>query len=431
MAYQPIPLNAGGASEIAGSLRGTNALHRDLSSLSFVSSGSPVTPVVADSVGGGSLSFNTAYTVSYVAGNNQSVGSQSTTAAATTSNNASNTHGILLTIPKHPNATYYIIFIGTGGASFFVAIITEAQRLAGGCRITAYNTVDASGANAAGTILIQNMATNLTTGSGAFYNSTPFFWGPDKLPPPGMGAGNSIAPTLADVTTGGSLAANTQHSVGCAVANQWGNTHAIPSFALTTANDSNATHGIRYTPPTLTGSPTFLDLFCIAGAVTATCLWVGRITVANLAAGGARITAPGVTDQLGAAPAGSVDIFVVGNGVTSQSNPFTTNTAFLPTPFASAGSLNGAGYVNADLYSKVAFTAGIGSTPTINWRLFRQSQTSSADWFGGSAIAFAPSTAGLQGFSVQAIGGSPKWCVLLDSITGFAFSAPQLWVEQY
>jgi hypothetical protein len=130
------------------------------------------------------------------------------------------------------------------------------------------------------------------------------------------------SPTVADVTTGGSLLANTAYNCTLAAANKWGPTTCPAVGTVTTANDASNTHVARVTTTAVTGA-THYDLFL---STAANPLWVARITEAQRAAG-VTITAVGTVDPTSPG-ANLVDIRVVGTGVASNAAPFNVNNAY-------------------------------------------------------------------------------------------------------
>lgn len=155
--------------------------------------------------------------------------------------------------------------------------------------------------------------------------------------------------TLADVVTGGSLVFNTNYKVAAAAGNRHG--PAIPSAVanLTLAADAASTHVMDVLIPTVTNAEWY-DVFLSTDAAPK---WVGRVTAAQLAAGGFRITAVGTYASGGAAAAGHIYVEVVGTGVATTATPFTFNNSWTPqliTP------VSGAGYTIAVLMYEISYT---------------------------------------------------------------------------
>jgi hypothetical protein len=136
----------------------------------------PSNPTLLDVGTGGSLAPNTAYNVALAVGNIYGNGPASGVVAVTTANDANNTHEIQVTIAQNVQnngiAAYYDVMLSTDAAPKFVARITEAQRAAGGCRITAVGTVDNLGANSAGTVVVQVVGTGIQSSNGFYAAAT-------------------------------------------------------------------------------------------------------------------------------------------------------------------------------------------------------------------------------------------------------------------
>jgi hypothetical protein len=140
----------------------------------------------------------------------------------------------------------------------------------------------------------------------------------------------STAPTVADVTTAGSLAFNTAYRAAFAAGNAQGNTLCSGVATQTTANDASSTHGVRLTIPQVTNA-TYYDLFLSTDTAPK---WVARITETQRAAAGTTVTAVGTTGAGGPNGAGTVDIRVVGTGQQTSAQNFQQSTAYVTTATA-------------------------------------------------------------------------------------------------
>lgn len=289
-------------------------LHRDITVQAV---NTPVAPTLADVGTGGSLAFNTNYKVAVAAKAPYYWSAPSTVANVTTANDAANTHVVRITLAQVPNATSYMVFMSTAAAPAFIAEITETQRAAGGCRITALNTVDNAGAGAAGTVDILVTSTANLFPTTAFTQST---YAPDMIVPVQV----SVA---SDVATGGTLLPNTQYAVGICTATRYGFSKSLPTIAVTTANDASSTHCVQLTIPQ-TPDADYYHLFCSAGASGSNPLYVGTITESQRAAGGARVTGFGIVDAAGSNPAGTVLLCVIGSGLAINVSPFSGGLAW-------------------------------------------------------------------------------------------------------
>jgi hypothetical protein len=399
-------------------VRNGGNLHRD--AIGFTSVQVPATPTLADVTTGGSLLAATAYTIGVVSANANGYSGASTLVSQTTASDASNTHAVRITLAQSPGATSYHIFIFTGGTAQWVGNVTEAQRAAGGAFISAVNTVGTGGPGSAGTIDVRVSPTaSLTALTTAFTAQT---WSPDVLIP-------TLIPTGADVATGGLLAANANHAWVVSPYNRFGVVKGFPSFAIKTANDGNATHCVRITIPQVSGAEGY-DVFVSAANAGGNPSYVGRITEAQRAAGAARISAVGVTDASGAGGAGTVDVCVVGTGVTSAAAPFTTNSAFIPATVAAIGQVSCAGFSKAHVYVKVSL-ADLRVSPSIVLLPFEANQVSGSDWANMNGTSMTVGMSGtatlLQSFTL-AVDGATDLVILLSTLTGQT-PAVSVWVE--
>ena len=129
----------------------------------------------------------------------------------------------------------------------------------------------------------------------------------DKLAVPG-------ALVLTDVNESGSTLAHSAMNVAVSAYNRWGSTNNTNLATLTPTLD----HAINVAFSQVVGADGY-DLFLSTDAAP---LWVARITEAERAAGGFIISAVGTVTAGGSAPAGSVDIGIVGTGVANNATPF-------------------------------------------------------------------------------------------------------------
>jgi len=248
----------------------------------------------------------------------------------------------------------------------------------------------------------------------------------DKLSAPGN-------PTLADVTTGGALLANTTYYVGIlAVVLQGGSAEILGLSTVNasiqsqaTAADASNTHIIRTTFSQVTNADAYL-LFCSTDAAPKL---VGYVTEAQRAAGGV-LTAFGTVGAGGVA--GAIDISLAGTGLQTSNAVFTTNTAHMPDTVAAVGAVACQGYskaictVRAQLSKATVWSAA----PALTLVPWLKTQEGSADWAAGSPITLsllgAASDALTQVFEVD-VTGAVGLVLTCSTITGLAsFDA---WVE--
>jgi len=248
----------------------------------------------------------------------------------------------------------------------------------------------------------------------------------DKLSAPGN-------PTLADVTTGGALLANTTYYVGIlAVVLQGGSAEILGLSTVNasiqsqaTAADASNTHIIRTTFSQVTNADAYL-LFCSTDAAPKL---VGYVTEAQRAAGGV-LTAFGTVGAGGVA--GAIDISLAGTGLQTSNAVFTINTAHMPDTVAAVGAVACQGYskaictVRAQLSKATVWSAA----PALTLTPWLKTQEGSADWAAGSPITLsllgAASDALTQVFEVD-VTGAVGLVLTCSTITGLAsFDA---WVE--
>lgn len=263
---------------------------------------------------------------------------------------------------------------------------------------------------------MSRMRWSSTNGGGGLTKIRSAVTAADKLSTPS-------APTLSAITEAGSTLANVNYKVSVSAGNRWGST---PGSA-TANNTPTANQAIRATFGQTTGAEWY-DLFL---STAANPLWVGRITEAQRAAGGYIISSVGTVTVGGGAPAGAVDLGIVGTGLANNVNPFAVNTAATPvisgvTPFPVVD------YEYLELFVQATVT-DLRSLPTLVLSGYQQnpSSNSGADW-----SQFWTQTVNLltavqqplqQSFRI-AVGGAANVMFLVDSISGNGTSV-DMWVD--
>lgn len=231
---------------------------------------------------------------------------------------------------------------------------------------------------------------------------------PDKLVVPGT-------PTLADVTTGGSLVFNTAYKVAVAAASVFGPTTPSSVATLTTANDATSTHAVRITIAQVTDAG-FYDIFLSTDAAP---LYVARVTEAQRAAG-VTVTAVG-TISATSPGAGKVDVRVVGTGVATTAAPFTFNNAYNIAPGGvPITPVNCTGYSTAIVHSLVT-PADFRSNSVFAFVLFGQIQLAPTVYAQLSTIVPTLLTADAQPLyrsTAVAMQGCPNLIVLASLLSG-------------
>ncbi len=235
----------------------------------------------------------------------------------------------------------------------------------------------------------------------------------DKLSTP-------VAGTLVDVTTGGSLLANTAYNTSVACGNRWGPTTPSTADNITTAADASNTHKVRI-PITIVTGADYYDIFL---STDANPKWVARITEAQRLSG-CVVTAVGTVGAGGAA--NSVDVSVVGTGVANNAAPFTANNAYTP---ANVTAFDCQYKHTADLLIKVAVT-DLRSAPTLKLLPFFKSAASPNDWHQGDLITLSLLTAvgeSLEQDVSLSVDGIRSVVILVDTISGQGTTA-SIWAE--
>lgn len=215
--------------------------------------------------------------------------------------------------------------------------------------------------------------------------------------------------SVAAVTEAGStLAASATYFAVCP-GNRWGagSVSNIPSVTPT------ANQAVRLTWAQVTGAD-YYDIFC--GLTSGAPAWVGRVTEAQRAAGGLIFSSYGVASA-SSAPAGSIDVGIVGSGILTTSAVFSANNAYTP---VSVTPINCAGYSRSHIHVKLSLT-DLRSAPSLTLVPFFQDQTSTGDWFQGQLIS-VPLLGGAgqsleQDFEFD-LDGATAMVVLVDGIGG-------------
>jgi hypothetical protein len=369
--------------------RPTGILHR--SGIGFTSLTTPAAPTVADVLTGGTLLANTSYQVFYTARSGSGVSPISSQALISTADDGNSTHVIRATLPVISGATSYLVSCSIASGNSlrnFVGEVSAAQLAGGGCRITGMGIVDTAGAGAAGTVDIQLVPPTIDVQiiQSGFYPS------PDVICP-------VLTMWGSDVLTGGTLAPNVVYNWNVMPSNRWGVAQPITTSSIPTANDGNSTHVIRIVIPQSIGADNY-DIFLgnDGSFSSASHFWVGRISEAQRAGGGCRITGLGIVDTGGANPAGSVDVQVmppVDSSVAAAST-YSVNSAMRPDAVAlTATPVVCTGFSTAHIYVKISFAdlrvAPVGTSITLS--LFEKNQNSASDWslVNGNNLTF-PST---------------------------------------
>lgn len=262
----------------------------------------------------------------------------------------------------------------------------------------------------AGTNVIGGVHTNATRNAGALHRNA--ITAADKL-----AAGGTV--TISAVTESGSvLGAAATYATICPY-NRWGN--GAPSAVVNVTPTAN--QAVRLAWAQVAGADGY-DLFLglTAGAPT----WVGRVTEATRAAGGFIFSAVGVPTA-NAAPAGSIDIGIVGTGLGTTTAPFSYNNAYTP---ASVTPISFVGYSRAHFLAKVAVT-DLRSLPTATLIPFFANQQSGSDWHQGNPIQLSLLSADGQSLEQDIwldVDGSTDVVMLVSVLSGQG-TAVSIWAE--
>lgn len=218
--------------------------------------------------------------------------------------------------------------------------------------------------------------------------------------------------TLTAITEAGSTLTNTAFHVLVSAGNRWGNAPvgADPGAVTPTANQA-----VRLAFAAVANAEWY-DIFLSAAAAP---LWVGRITEAQRAAGGFIISTVGTVTAGGGAPAGGVDIGIIGTGAATSANPFLVNNAY--TPQLITGVLC-SDFEYVDVAVKVSCT-DLRSLPTCTLAFFMQNAlaANTGDWHLISTQVVSLLTAVGQPLEQQfrvTLGGGNNFAVLVDAISG-------------
>jgi hypothetical protein len=219
------------------------------------------------------------------------------------------------------------------------------------------------------------------------------------------------APSLAAVTEAGSTLANTAYNVAVVAGNRWGPSGqaAVPTTAIT----PTASQAIRATIAQIAGAD-YYDIFL---SVDTAPKWVGRISEAQRAAGGWIISTVGSPTLGGGAPAGQVDLGIVGTGQQTSALAFTTNNAYTP---ATPPPVICVGFSRMHAHVKLAVT-DLRSAASLTIIPFFNDIGSTGDWYQGAArtltILGAVGQCLLQDFEMD-VDGANAVVWLVDAIAG-------------
>ena len=135
----------------------------------------------------------------------------------------------------------------------------------------------------------------------------------------------------------------------------------------------------------------------------------------------------GTVDMLGPNPAGTVDVGVLGTGVSNTTTPFNGSNAFMP---ASVTPINCTGYSKANILFKFTAADYRIVTSSYTYAIFMQNQASSSDWHLSASQSLTIGTANVtqEFLTSQIIDGATGLVVLIDDIAGFSPSV-SVWVE--
>lgn len=229
--------------------------------------------------------------------------------------------------------------------------------------------------------------------------------------------------TLSAITEAGSNLTNVATTVAVSAFNRWGPTGpgTIPGTITPVANQA-----VRVAFAAVTGADGYDIFLGIGGAA----LWVGRITEAQRGTGDQIISAVGsVSARAGGTVAGTIDVGIVGTGLSYTVNPFIVNNAFTP---ATPTPVSCVGFNRAILHVKLSVT-DLRSLPTLVLTPFFNDQTSTADWFADRTqtqtmtLLTAAGNVQEQQFPIT-VDGSTNLVVLVQAITGQG-AAASVWVE--
>ena len=222
---------------------------------------------------------------------------------------------------------------------------------------------------------------------------------------------NPSSPTLAGSTiTSGSLVSATTYVVVVAAAGTYGNT-LNASTALIPGSTNNA---LRTTISSITGATAY-DLF-LGTSSGSGIPWVGRVSATQLAAGGSTITTVGTIGTSGSAPAGAIDIGVIGTGQIHLAQSWQYNTAY---SWSGITPINCSGYSRAHVSVYLSLT-DLRTAPLLVLTPVFVNQNDSNYYLGSSInvpISGSPSGGLYQVFDMD-VDGSTDLLFLVDTITG-------------
>ena len=240
----------------------------------------------------------------------------------------------------------------------------------------------------------------------------------DKLATPGLPTGGT------DVLTGGGLAPGTTYKFAVAAGNRWGTTVASAVASQATASDGNSTHCVKFTVPQITRAEWY-DVFMSTDAAPK---WVARVTEAQRAAAGCRITAVATVNNGGAGAAGTIQVNAVGTGVATGTAPFAVNNAYDVTAITP---VDCAGKHKAYIMVKLAVTDFRSLPGPLIVVPFYQNDYSTNDWHQGSpqTLTFASAVnQPLEQMFIIDVHGSRGLAILVESLSGQG-AAASVWVE--
>lgn len=159
--------------------------------------------------------------------------------------------------------------------------------------------------------------------------------------------------------------------------------------------------------------------------------WVCSVTPTQLTTSGCLCVAVGTVTTTGRAPANSIDIGIVGNGLASSNPLYTTyNTAYQTASQQSITPISCAGYSRAHLLIELSITDW-RALPALTIVPFFNNQTQTSDYHAGSAWSMTINTNAGNTLWVDVeidVDGSTDFYVEIDNIAGQG-AAASIWVE--
>lgn len=223
--------------------------------------------------------------------------------------------------------------------------------------------------------------------------------------------------SLSDITTGGSLLANSTYYVTASAYNRWGVTTVPAAVNQATAADASNTHIVQFSLAQVASAVGY-DIFLSTDAAPR---WVARITEAQRAAAdGVVVTGVGTVTAGAALGAGVIQVQVAGTGIQSNAIRFASNSAYRPDN-GSIVAVSCAGRTKAVLLVKLGLTDE-RTAPSLALLPFFANQVSADDWAQGERIV-VPMAGDLAGqgliHSIPIdVYGSTGVKILLDAING-------------